>query len=84
MRLDCGYRLDLVVDGKVIVEIKAVDRLTSACKAQLLSYHKLSQCRVGLLINFNAEILKEGIVRVAYQFPEPPRPCRARQSEAAP
>jgi len=78
--LDCGYRLDLVVEGKVIVEIKAADRLTSVHKAQLRSYLRLSQCRVGLLINFNSEILKDGLVRVVNQFPEPPRPRRARRS----
>ncbi len=79
VRLDCGYRLDLVVEGKVIVEIKAVDRLTSVHKAQLLSYLKLSQRKVGLLINFHAETLKGGLVRVVNEFPEPPRPRRAQR-----
>ena len=62
--LDCGYRLDLFVENKVIVEIKAVDQLLPIHQAQLLSYLKLSGCKMGLLINFNVKLLKEGIVRV--------------------
>ena len=53
VRLDCGYRLDLLVNGKVVVELKAVDALHPVHEAQLLTYLKLSGCRVGLLINFN-------------------------------
>jgi len=64
VRLDCGYRLDLFVEEKVIVEIKAVDQLLPIHKAQLLSYLKLSQCKMGLLINFNVKLLTDGIVRV--------------------
>lgn len=63
-RLDCGYRLDLVVDDKVIVELKSVDELTSVHEAQLLSYLRLSRCKVGLLINFNVRMLKYGIKRL--------------------
>jgi len=63
VHLDCGYRLDLVVDEAVIVEIKAVDALHPIHEAQLISYLKLSGCRVGLLINFNVRLLKEGIRR---------------------
>ena len=62
-RLDCGYRVDLLVEGKVIVEIKAIERLEPIHEAQLLSYLKLSGCKVGLLINFNVKILKSGIRR---------------------
>ena len=61
--LDCGYRLDLVVDDQVIVEIKSVVSLAAIHEAQLLSYLKLSDCKIGLLINFNMKILKEGIRR---------------------
>lgn len=57
IHLDCGYRLDLVVESSVIVEIKAVEALAPIHQAQLLSYLKLSGCRVGLLINFNAQSL---------------------------
>jgi GxxExxY protein len=62
--LDCGYRLDLLVENTVIVEIKAVDRLQPIHQAQLLSYLKLSGCEVGLLINFNVKMLKQGICRM--------------------
>jgi GxxExxY protein len=61
--LDCGYRIDLLVDDLVIVELKAVERLEKIHEAQLLSYLKLSQIKIGLLINFNVEVLKDGIKR---------------------
>ena len=63
IQLDCGYRIDLLVEDLVIVELKAVERLESIHEAQLLSYLKLSGVKVGLLINFNVEILKQGIKR---------------------
>jgi GxxExxY protein len=58
------HRLDLLVENEVIVEFKAVDRLDPGCKAQVLSYLKLTGKKLGLLINFNVPILKEGIKRV--------------------
>ena len=61
--LDCGYRLDLLVEDQVIVELKSVKELLSIHEAQLLSYLKISNCRRGLLINFNVKMLKEGIKR---------------------
>lgn len=61
--LDCGYRLDLVVEDQVIVEIKSVVSFAGIHEAQLLSYLKLSSCKIGLLINFNMKILKDGIRR---------------------
>ncbi|HEX6818333.1 MAG TPA: GxxExxY protein [Ktedonobacterales bacterium] len=61
VRLDCGYRLDLVVEDRVVVEIKAVEALTAIHDAQMLSYLKLSRCPVGLLINFNVKMLRSGI-----------------------
>ncbi|MFO7956747.1 MAG: GxxExxY protein, partial [Candidatus Brocadiia bacterium] len=70
VRLDCGYRLDLVVDGRVIVEVKAVDKLLSIHEAQLLSYLKLSGLTVGLLLNFNVKMLKNGVQRIVNQFPD--------------
>ena len=79
VRLDCGYRLDLLVEEKVIVEIKAVDRLAPIHQAQLLSYLRLSGCKVGLLINFNVKVLKDGIRRVVNSFPDSPRPLRAQR-----
>jgi len=73
VKLDCGYRLDLfldlLVEEAVIVEIKAIDRLTPIHQAQLLSYLKLSACTVGLLINFNVKMLRNGIRRVVNHFP---------------
>jgi GxxExxY protein len=62
--IDCGYRMDLLVEGKVVVELKAIEALLPVHEAQLLSYLRLSGCRVGLLINFNAKMLKTGIRRV--------------------
>ena len=64
VKLDCGYRLDLIVEDQVVVEIKSVDCLLSIHQAQLLSYLKLSGCPVGLLINFNVTSLKAGLRRV--------------------
>jgi GxxExxY protein len=62
--LDCGYRMDLFVEEKVIVEIKAVDQLLPIHKAQVLSYLKLSGCKMGLLMTFNVKLLTDGIMRV--------------------
>ena len=61
--MDCGYRLDVLVDGRVILELKAVDELIPIHDAQLLTYLRLSDLRVGLLINFNVPVLKDGIKR---------------------
>jgi len=63
-RIDLGYRLDLLVEGEVIVELKAVERLLPIHEAQLLSYLKLSGKRLGLLVNFNVPHLKDGIKRM--------------------
>ena len=70
VQLDCGYRMDLLVEEKVILELKAIEKLESIHEAQLLSYLKLSKCPVGLLINFNVEILKDGIRRIVNNFKE--------------
>ena len=61
VRLDQGYRLDLLVEQEVIVEIKVVEKITSVHEAQVLSYLKLSRCKVGLLLNFNVKLLKDGV-----------------------
>ena len=63
--LDCGYRIDLIVEERVVVELKSVDKLLPIHDAQLLTYLKLSGYRVGLLINFNVPLLVDGIVRRA-------------------
>ncbi len=65
IKVECGFRIDLLVDRKIIVEVKAVDALAPIHNAQLLSYLKLSKCKLGLLINFNAKLLKNGIRRIA-------------------
>ena len=62
--LDCGYRLDLLVEKKIILELKAVERLEGIHLAQMLTYLRLSGLRVGYLINFNVRMLKDGIKRV--------------------
>ena len=63
--LDVGFRADLIVDKKVIVELKSVENLAPVFKKQLLTYLKLSKLKLGLLVNFNVELMKDGIVRVA-------------------
>jgi hypothetical protein len=69
--LDCGYRVDLLVADRVVVEIKCVERVERVHFAQLMSYLRLSRCKVGLVINFNVKWLaKEGISRRVNGFPE--------------
>ncbi|MBI1299834.1 GxxExxY protein [bacterium] len=63
-QLDCGYRLDLIVGGLVIVEIKAVEELAPIHVAQVITYLKLTGCRLGLLMNFNQVLMRDGIQRV--------------------
>ena len=63
VKLDCGYRADIVIDGTILVEIKAIDSLLPIHDAQLLSYLKLGGWKIGLLINFNVELLKNGLRR---------------------
>ena len=62
--MDIGYRVDLFVQEKVIVELKAVESLTNVHMAQLLTYLRLSKCKLGLLINFNVALLKDGVKRM--------------------
>jgi GxxExxY protein len=70
VKLDCGYRLDLVVEGKVILELKSCEKIEDIHKAQLLTYLRLSGLRLGLILNFNVRIMKEGIVRVVNNLEE--------------
>ncbi|PKB65857.1 MAG: GxxExxY protein [SAR202 cluster bacterium Io17-Chloro-G4] len=70
IQLDCGYRMDLVVAGEVVIEIKSLDALMPIHKAQLMTYLKLGGWKVGLLINFNVPVLKQGIQRVVLDLPE--------------
>jgi GxxExxY protein len=64
VRLDCGYRMDVVVEDSVVLELKTGERLMPIHEAQVLTYLKLSRIRVGLLINFNAAVLKDGLRRL--------------------
>jgi len=69
--LDCGYRVDLLVESAVVVEIRCVERFERVHSAQLLSYLRFSKCKVGLLINFHVKwMAKDGIKRVVNNFPE--------------
>ncbi len=61
--LDCGYRLDVLVENQIIIELKSVERLLGIHEAQLLTYMKLAEIKIGLLMNFNVTKLKEGIKR---------------------
>jgi GxxExxY protein len=67
--LDCGYRLDIVVDSRIVVELKAVEKLLPIHEAQMMTYLKLSGLRLGLLINFNVPVLKQGIKRMVHGLP---------------
>src|SRR5574341_219814 len=64
VKLDCGYRIDLLIEDAVIIEVKSVESLEPIHEAQLLSYLRLADCKVGLLINFNVKLLKHGIKRL--------------------
>ena len=64
VRLDCGYRMDLVIEDTVIVELKAIEQVLPLHEAQLMTYMKLSGKHVGLLMNFNVRLLKNGITRI--------------------
>jgi len=64
VKLDVGYRIDIIVENKLIVEIKSVEALNDVHFAQLLTYLKLTSCKLGLLINFNVSLIKNGVKRV--------------------
>lgn len=68
--VDCGYRIDMLVNDGLVLELKAVDALSKVHEAQLLSYLRLSGCRLGLLINFNVTLLKHGLKRMVHMFPD--------------
>jgi len=68
VKLECGYRVDLLIDGRVVVELKAVDALAPIHDAIVLTYLRLSGCKIGLLINFNVPVLKDGIRRLVNQY----------------
>ncbi len=63
--IDCGFRADIIVDDRVIIELKSVETVSPVHKKQLLTYLKLSKLKLGLLVNFNVELMKNGITRIA-------------------
>jgi GxxExxY protein len=69
-RLEGGYRVDILVEGHVIIEVKAVDKLAPIHLAQMMTYLRLADCRVGLILNFNAPTMVEGIKRVMNGYAE--------------
>jgi GxxExxY protein len=71
VKLECGFRADLIVDAKVIVEVKCKEMLHPVDQAQLLSYLRLMDLRIGLLINFHVSLLKDGIKRIVNDYQEP-------------
>jgi len=68
VKLDCGYRMDLLVENEVIVEIKAVEAIISIHEAQLLSYLRMLDKRVGLILNFHSSVMKYGVKRIVNKF----------------
>ena len=81
VKLDCGYRLDMVVEDEVIVEVKAIEKLLPIHEAQLLSYLRLTKKKVGLLMNFLVPVLKNGLKRIVNEFPD--AECEKRQPHQA-
>ena len=69
-KLDCGYRLDIVVEKAVIIELKSCEKIEPIHKAQLLTYLKLSGLNLGLILNFNVPLMRDGIVRIVNEFGE--------------
>ena len=64
VKLDVGYRIDIIVENKFIIEVKSVESLNEVHLAQMLTYLRLSNCKLGLLINFNVKLLKDGVRRI--------------------
>jgi GxxExxY protein len=69
-KLDCGYRLDLVVESAIILELKSCEKIEPIHKAQLLTYLKLSGLNLGLLLNFNVPLMRDGIIRIVNKLEE--------------
>ena len=70
VKLEVGFRADLIVEQSVVVELKSIEQIAPVHKKQLLTYLRLTNCRLGLLINFNTELIRDGISRVANNLPE--------------
>jgi GxxExxY protein len=80
VKLDCGYRLDIVVERRLVLELKTVETLLPIHQAQLLTYLKLSGMTYGLLVNFHVPVLKHGLKRIVNEFPDFSAPPRLRGS----
>lgn len=78
VRLESNYRLDFIIENTVIVEVKSVPQLLSVFEYQLITYLKLTSCPIGLLMNFNVPVLKDGIRRKVWNLPEPSASPRLR------
>lgn len=76
VKLDCGYRLDIVVDAAIILELKTVEKLLPIHEAQLLTYLKLTGLTLGLLLNFNVPVFKDGLKRIVNTFKDSSAPLR--------
>ena len=70
LKLNCGYRLDIVVENAIILEMKSCEKIEPIHKAQLLTYLKLTGLQLGLILNFNVAVLRDGIVRIVNEFEE--------------
>lgn len=82
LTLECGYRLDILVEGVIVVEVKCVDTILPVHEAQLITYIKLAKKPYGLMFNFNVPHLKEGIVRKANTYGSPSKGAEERDAEA--
>jgi GxxExxY protein len=70
VRIPCGFKADLIVEGAVIVEVKSVERLAPIRQAKMITYLRLADCPLGLILNFNNTVMKDGIRRLVNNFPE--------------
>ena len=70
MLLDCGYRVDILVDGRLVIELKAVEKIMPIHEAQVLTYLRMGGWQIGLIVNFHVELLKNGIKRIVHKLKE--------------
>ena len=82
VKLECGYRVDLMVERRLILEIKSVEAINDIHLAQVLTYLKLADCRLGLIMNFNVLHLRDGIRRVVYQYDDSATSAKPSASSA--
>ena len=82
-KLDCGYRADIIVSNRVIIEIKAIAAIAPVHEAVMLTYLRLSGCRIGLLINFHSAVLKDGVHRFVWNYNPTEEEAERRDAEVA-